>query len=135
MPIQLRVGNFETLNSLEQISSSNFNTFIERAAFNDAFINARRLGAALSWRSKDNDWRAEVGAFTAHSIDSSLDNNGWIGAARLVYAPKVLGGQLHLGVNYQYRDFADNAGGFEGASKGCIFASAYPQTPKLGTVV
>ncbi len=110
-PMQVRIGNFETLNSMEQISSSNFNSFIERSAFNDAFINARRLGAALAWRSEDSDWRAEVGLFAAHSIDSSLDNNGLIGAARLVYAPKVSGGQLHLGLNYQYRDFADNAGG------------------------
>ncbi len=111
LPIQLRVGNFETLNSLDQISSSNVNTFIERAAFNDAFINARRLGAALAWRSKDNDWRAEAGLFAARSIDSSLDNNGWIGAGRLVYAPKVAGGQLHLGLNYQTRDFSANVGG------------------------
>ncbi len=125
LPIQLRVGNFETLNSLDQISSSNFNTFIERATFNDAFINARRLGAALAWHSKDNDWRVEGGLFTAHSIDSSLDNNGWLGAARLVYAPKALGGQLHLGLNYQYRDFADNAGGV--ASTG----TAMPSTNQL----
>ena len=111
LPVQLRVGNFETLNSLEQISSSNFNTFIERAAFNDAFVNARRLGSALSWHSKGNDWRVEAGLFAAHSIDSSLDNNGWIGAGRLVFAPKLPGGQLHFGINYQYRDFASNIGG------------------------
>ena len=110
-PMQVRIGNFETLNSMEQISGSNFVSFIERSTFNDAFINARRLGAALAWHSKDNDWRAEVGLFAAHSIDSSLDNNGLIGAARLVYAPEVAGGQLHFGLNYQYRDFADNIGG------------------------
>lgn len=111
-PLSLRVGNFETLNSMEQISSSNFNSMIERSSFNDAFINARRLGAALAYKSKDDDLRAELGLFAAHAIDSSLDNNGWIGAARLVYAPKLAGGQLHLGVNYQHRDFAtNNAGG------------------------
>jgi len=118
VPIQVRVGNFETLNSMEQISSSNFNTFIERASFNDAFINARRLGAAVALRSEDNVWRAEAGLFAAHSIDSSLDNNGVIGAARLVYAPKALGGQLHLGLNYQFRDFADNAGGIVSVGTG-----------------
>ena len=110
-PVQLRVGNFESLNSLEQISSSNFGTFIERAAFNDAFVNARRIGAALSYRSKNNEWRAEAGLFAGHSIDSSFDNNGWIGAARLVYAPEFAGGRLHLGVNYQHRDFASNVAG------------------------
>ena len=124
-PLSLRIGNFETLNSMEQISSSNYVTFIERATFNDAFINARRLGAALAYKSKNDDWRAEVGLFAGHSIDSSLDNNGWIGAARLVYAPKALGGQLHLGASYQYRDFAANIAG--GTSSG----TGMPSTNQL----
>ena len=120
-----RAGNFETLNSMEQISSSNFVTFVERSAFNDAFTNARRLGAALAWRSPSLDWRVEGGLFTGHSIDSSLDNDGWIGAARLVYAPKALGGQLHFGLNYQHRDFASNIAG--GTSSGI----AMPSTNQL----
>lgn len=124
-PVVLRIGNFETLNSMEQISSSNFNSFIERATFNDAFTNARRMGAALAYKSANNDLRAEAGLFTGHSIDSSLDNNGWIGAARLVYAPQALGGQLHFGVNYQYRDFASNISG--GTSTG----TAMPSTNQL----
>lgn len=111
MPITVRVGNFETLDGLEQITSSNYISFHERAAFNDAFGNARRLGAALAWHSKDDDWRAEAGLFAAHSIDSSFDNDGWIGAARLAYAPKALGGQLHFGLGYQHREFASNASG------------------------
>lgn len=116
VPLTVRVGSFESLNSFEQISSSNFNTYIERAAFNDAFINARRLGVATALRSRNDDWRAEVGLFAGHAIDSGLDNDGWIGAARLVYAPKALGGQLHLGVNFQHRQFASNIGG--GTSSG-----------------
>lgn len=124
-PVSVRIGNFETLNSMEQISSSNFNTFIERAAFNDAFINARRLGAAVAYRAANDDVRVELGLFTGHAIDGSLDNDGWIGAARLVYAPKALGGQLHLGLNYQYRDFASNISG--GTSTG----TAMPSTNQL----
>lgn len=110
-PIVLRVGNFEPLDGMEQITSSNYISFLERASFNDAFLNTRRLGAALAFKSKDDDWRVEVGAFAAHSIDSSFDNDGWIGSARLVYAPKALGGQLHFGLSYQYRDFASNISG------------------------
>jgi phosphate-selective porin OprO and OprP len=109
-PIVVRIGNFETLNGLEQISSSNNLSFMERAAFDDAFLNSRRLGAALAWHSENDDWRAEAGLFAAHSIDGSFDNDGWIGAARLVYAPKALGGQLHFGVNYQQREFSSNGG-------------------------
>ena len=110
-PTTIRLGNFDTLSGLEQITSSNNSSFIERAAFNDAFLNSRRLGAAVAWLDKSKDVRVEGALFTAHSIDSSFDNNGWIGAARLVYAPKAFGGQLHLGAGYQYRNFASNAGG------------------------
>ena len=110
-PLVLRVGNFETLNGIEQITSSNNISVIERATFNDAFLNSRRLGASLAYKGKNDDWRAEVAVFAAHSLDSSLDNDGWIGAGRLTFMPKALGGQLHLGVNYQYRDFASNISG------------------------
>jgi len=110
-PVTIRVGNFETLNGIEQVSSSNNISMVERATFNDAFLNSRRLGAAVAFKGGNDDWRIEAGAFAAHALDSSLDNNGWIGAARLTYMPKALGGQLHLGVNYQYRDFASNIAG------------------------
>ena len=107
-PINVRIGNFETLNGLEQIASSNNNSFTERAAFNDAFLNSRRLGGAVAWHNEDNAIRVEAGLFAAHSIDSSFDNDGWIGAGRLVYAPKALGGQLHFGATVQQREFASN---------------------------
>lgn len=120
-PIVIRVGNFETLNGIEQITSSNFISLLERANFNDAFLNSRRLGATVAYKGKNDDWRIEAGAFAAHALDSSLDNDGWIGAARLTYMPKALGGQLHLGVNFQYRDFASNISG--GTSTGANIPS------------
>jgi phosphate-selective porin OprO and OprP len=115
-PINVRIGNFETLNGLEQISSSNNISFTERAAFNDAFLNSRRLGAAVAWHDADNVLRAEAGLFTAHSIDSSFDNDGWIGAGRLTYSPKAFGGQLHFGATYQQREFASNNNGVASSS-------------------
>jgi phosphate-selective porin OprO and OprP len=108
-PISIRVGNFETLDGLEQISSSNNIAFMERAAFNDAFLNSRRLGGSVAYQ--DDAIRAEVGLFTAHSIDSSFDNDGYIAAGRLVYAPKLAGGQMHFALAYQHREFASNNGG------------------------
>jgi phosphate-selective porin OprO and OprP len=106
-----KLGNFDTLSGLEQISSSNNTSFIERAAFNEAFLNSRRLGGAVAYNDKSKDLRIEAGLFAGHSIDGSFDNDGWISAARLVYAPKGLGGQLHFGANYQYRDFSSNNAG------------------------
>ncbi len=110
-PVIVRIGNFETLNGLEQVTSSNNNSYLERASFGDAFLNSRRLGAAVAFKNKSGTVRAELGVFAGHSLDSSLDNDGWIGAARLVFAPEALGGQLHFGVNYQFRDFASNISG------------------------
>lgn len=110
-PIVVRMGNFESLNSMEQISSSNGITFLERNAFNDAFINARRLGAAVAWHNEPNTLFVEAGLFAGHTIDSSLDNDGWIGATRIHFTPKVGDAQLHFGANFQYRNFTSNNAG------------------------
>jgi phosphate-selective porin OprO/OprP len=111
-----RIGNFETLNGLEQISSSNNITFLERTQFNDAFLNARRLGAAVALTGKDDAYRVEAGLFTAHAIDGSFDNDGWIAAGRAVVAPEAVGGRLHLGVNIQHREFQSNNAGIASVS-------------------
>ena len=104
------IGNHESLDGLEQITSSRFTSFIERAAFDDAFVNTRRLGANMGFVNKAGDLRFNAGLFAAHSIDSGLDNEGWIAAARGVYAPVVGGKQLHFGLNYQHRKFQSNNG-------------------------
>ena len=114
--VLVRVGNFETLNGLDQITSSNYITFLERGQMNDAFSNTRRLGAAAALLGKDDQYRFEAGLFTAHGIDASFDNDGWIGAAGGVYAPKIGSGRLHLAVNYQHREFQQNNGGLASVS-------------------
>ena len=112
------IGNQETNDGLEQINSSRFSSFIERAAFDDAFINTRRIGINAGYVSKAGDFRANAGLFAAHSIDSTLDNDGWIGAGRLVYSPLMGANQLHFGVNYQHREFQSNNGGTAATSAG-----------------
>lgn len=117
-PWSITVGNHETMNGLEQISSSRFVSFIERNQFNDAFGNTRRLGLSFGLANSANTMRFNAGLFTAHSIDSSLDNDGYILAARGVFAPQALGGQLHFGANYQYRHFQSNNGANASVSSG-----------------
>ena len=109
-PINIAIGNQETNNGLEQITSSRFSSFIERAAFDDAFINTRRFGINLGYANAAGDFRINAGLCAAHSIDCSLDNDGWIGAARAVYSPLMGANQLHFGVNYQHREFQSNNG-------------------------
>ena len=117
-PFSVDIGNQETNNGLEQISSSRFSSFIERASFTDAFLDTRRLGINLGYANKTGDFRVKGGLWTAHSIDASLDNNGWIGAIRAVYSPLSGGNQLHFGANYQHRDFQDNSNGAPTAGNG-----------------
>jgi phosphate-selective porin OprO and OprP len=109
-PLTFTLGNQESLDGMEQLTSSRWSSFIERAQANDAFGNNRRLGLVIGAKSKDGMLRADVGAFASHSIDASLDNKGWIGAARVSYTPYVGPGFVHLGANLQYRDFQSNAG-------------------------
>ena len=101
-------GNHESLDGMEQITSSRWSSFIERAQANDAFGNTRRLGLSLNVHSKDNLFRFDTGLFAAHSIDASIDNDGWIGAARVTYAPYVANGFVHMGLNFQHREFQSN---------------------------
>ena len=117
-PINIAIGNQETNNGLEQISSSRFSSFIERAAFTDAFIDTRRLGINLGYVNSAGDLRLNAGMWTAHSIDSSLDNEGWIFGTRAVYAPLMGGNQLHFGLNYQHRKFQSNNNGTTASGAG-----------------
>ena len=114
----LAIGNQETNNSFEQITSSRFTSFIERSAFNDAFGNTRRLGLNLGYVSKAGDVRLNAGLWTGHTIDSSLSDDGWIAAARAVYAPIMAGNQLHFGANFQHREFSSNNGATAPSSSG-----------------
>lgn len=117
-PITFQIGNQETLNGIEQMTSSRWSSFIERAQINDAFLNTRRLGLTLGVVSKDGLLRLAGGAFVAHSIDASLDNDGYILATRGTYSPFALNGFLHLGFNAQYRNFQSNDNGVASVSVG-----------------
>ncbi len=104
----VRLGNQETLNGLDQMTSDNYTSFQERPALFDGFNNVRRVGAVASLLDPADHYRVEAGLFAAHSIDGSFDNDGWIGAARAVYATPAFGGKIHLAANVQHREFQSN---------------------------
>lgn len=117
-PFSVTLGNHESLDGMEQQSSSRWSSFIERAQINDAFLNTRRLGISTGLKSADGLFRFDTGLFAAHTIDASVDNDGWIGAARMTYTPFVGNGFVHLGLNYQHREFQSNNGGTASTSSG-----------------
>ncbi len=117
-PFAFTLGNHESLDGMEQQTSSRWSSFIERAQVNDAFVNTRRLGLSAGYKSSDNLFRLDAGIFAAHSIDASIDNKGWIGAARMSYNPFVGNGFVHLGASYQHRQFQANNNGVASVATG-----------------
>lgn len=103
-PIEIIVGQHNNFQSLEELTSSLHTTFIERAAFTDAFAFERRLGASVTY--KGGDIMAQGGVFTDNIADTDTENRG--ADARIVYMPKVGKTQLHFGGSVHYNDIADN---------------------------
>ncbi|QPC99866.1 OprO/OprP family phosphate-selective porin [Qipengyuania soli] len=103
-PIEVIVGHQNNFQSLEELTSSLNTTFIERAAFTDAFAFERRIGASVTY--KGGDFMAQGGVFTDNFADTETNNRG--ADARLVYMPKMGKTQLHFGGSVHYNDIAED---------------------------
>lgn len=97
---EITVGQFNNFQSLEELTSSLHTTFIERAAFTDAFGFERRVGAGASFGS--GDVLVQAGVFTDNMQD--LSNRNWSADGRVVFMPKLGDAQLHLGGSVHYTD-------------------------------
>lgn len=128
-PFSFTIGNHETMDGLEQITSSRFTSFMERAQMNDAFVNTRRLGVSFGLVDKTGQARFNAGLFSGHSIDGSLDNDGYIAAARATYSPLFAGGMIHLGANVQFRHFQSNDCTSASAAATCPVAAGQVGAP------
>lgn len=106
-PIEIGVGHIEPLNGFEQISSSRYTSLIERAEFNTAFGNFRRLGAYATYISPDVPVRISVGAFN-DTINADRANTDLLLSSRAFWAPMVGDNQLHVGGSVQYRRYQKN---------------------------
>lgn len=62
-PLTFTVGYFYPFSSMENMMSNRFTSFMERAQLNDATNNGRRLGLAVTYVNKANDFRIQAGAF------------------------------------------------------------------------
>ena len=102
------VGQHNGFQSLEELTSSRFTTFMERAAFTDAFNFERRVG--LSANLTSGDLLVQAGAFTDNITDLNEDADNAAGVdARIVYAPEIGDTRLHLGASAHWRDNGDLA--------------------------
>ena len=108
--VEFIVGQHNNFQSLEELTSSLHSSFIERAAFTDAFGFERRVGVSATYAK--NDFILSGGVFTDSIADLNTvgdDNNGVGFDARAVYAPKMGSNQLHFGASFHYRDLKDSA--------------------------
>jgi phosphate-selective porin OprO/OprP len=112
----LTIGQHNNFQSLEELTSSRFLSFMERAAFTDAFGFERRVGLSATWTS--GPLIAQAGVFTDNIEDLSNaqdavglgdENNAVSFDGRLVYAPTLGDTQLHLGASAHWRDNGDTA--------------------------
>lgn len=119
--LKITVGQHNNFQSLEELSSSNDTSFIERSAFTDAFGFQRKIG--LSAEYKAGDVLLQGGVFT-DNIDDLNGGNDSIGLdGRVVFAPKIGDTQLHFGGSAHWRNLGDN-----------ITSVRYRQRPLIHTV-
>lgn len=110
-PWLVRLGNQNSFQSLDELTGDTTGSFMERAAFTDAFNFERRLG--LSGQYSKGPLIAQFGVFTddATALSNSNDganggdeNNSYSVDGRLVVAPKLGDTQLHFGASAHWRD-------------------------------
>jgi len=121
LPVSIILGQYKTPNSLEELTSSRFITFMERAAITDAFDLERQLGAGLSY--KKEQWTAAAGIFGTN-IDDEAPDEGTTFAARVTAAPILTDRKVvHLGASYRGRDNGDpeDLGLYEYRQRGADF--------------
>ncbi len=103
------VGQHNPFQSLEELTSSRFTSFIERAAYTDAFNFERRVGLSVNYANGDFRW--DGGVFTASIDDLTNDErDSYSFDTRAVYSPEVGGAQLHFGGSLHWRDLQSQPG-------------------------
>ncbi|HKX92560.1 MAG TPA: porin [Sphingomicrobium sp.] len=106
--VEFIVGQHNNFQSLEELTSSLHTSFIERAAFTDAFGFERRVGASAQY--ENGPILLQGGLFTdsiadLNSIGDDNDSYGFDG--RAVFAPKLGKNQLHFAGSVHWRDLND----------------------------
>lgn len=104
----MKVGNLKEPIGLEALSSSKYNTFMERS-LSQTFINKRKLGIQLQRNFKNDDHRYTLtaGAFK-ESLDELIDDedagSSLVARATYAYVPNKKS-LLHLGIATAYTSY------------------------------
>jgi|TARA_R100000501_G_scaffold7881_1_gene16377 phosphate-selective porin OprO/OprP len=107
--LQIAVGNTKTGISLEEEASTRFTSFLERAAFTDAYDIERRVGVRFDYSAGD---LLLTGTVQSDDVDALRDggDDQWSVAGRIAYAPRLgEAGRLHVGASALHTNFASDA--------------------------
>lgn len=104
--LNLTIGQHNNFQSLEELSSDRFTSFVERAAFTDAFNFEYRLGLSATY--SDGPFTIQAGVFHDNLLDVDEPGNDSRSVdGRFVVAPKAGDTQLHFGASAHYRSNGD----------------------------
>ncbi len=101
--LKVSVGQHNPFQGLEELSSSRHTSFIERAAFTDAFGFERRVGVSAQYGA--GDLLVQGGLFSDNMSD--LSNKSWSADGRVVFMPRAGDAQLHFGGSVHYSELND----------------------------
>ena len=106
--LALTVGNQNQFQSLDELTGDTTGSFMERAAFTDAFGFERRLGISAQYKLDALTLQAgvfadDINALAASDGVKADENNAFSLDGRVVYAPMVGTTQLHFGGSAHWR--------------------------------
>ncbi len=104
--VTVTLGQQKPFQSMEDMTSDLYTSFMERAAFNSAFGYERRVGLSATYLGKSFLVQGGVFADDAAALNSDT-NNSYSLDARVVFMPKLGDAQLHLGGSIHTRKFND----------------------------
>lgn len=103
--LKIIIGQHNNFQGLEELSSSNDTSFLERAAFTDAFGFERKLGISAAYKVSDVNIQ---GGFFTDNVDNLDDgNNSFSVDIRAFSSPKIQGMQMHFGGSLHTRELGD----------------------------
>ncbi len=102
-PLLVTIGYQYPLQSLEQMTSNRFTSFLERAGMVDAFGYGRRLGASLAYIDPNGKFTLTGGLYGEDIANTNVARTGWQASFRGTYSPFIGNAQGHFGLNFQHR--------------------------------
>ncbi len=137
-PAKVKIGQFKTFNSLEELTSSRHITFMERADFTDVFALDRELGVGVGFGG--DNWTFNVGAHGEADDEADVGNESYGFSARGTFAPIAekttnihLGGHVRKIFN-EDRDTPYGASGGSDVDGGLIDSIDMLATPAIAGV-